>query len=123
MSEIIKCPFCSKKNNIPDNKIGLLAKCGACGRIMNDPDAELEGFFEDGKIDREEYLKTLAMHLAEIEYPSLLSDPEKMKAVISTSYNTACLRPGNAVRTVVRGLRAKGLHREKQLKLPNRAKF
>jgi len=79
---------------------------------MNDPDAELEGFFEDGKIDREEYLKTLAMHLAEIDYPSLLSDPEKMKAVISTSYNTACLRPGNAVRTVVRGLRAKGLHRE-----------
>ena len=35
-SIIIRCPFCSKKNRIPSDKVGQRAKCGACGQIIVD---------------------------------------------------------------------------------------
>ena len=35
-SIIIRCPFCTKRNRIPSDKVGQRAKCGSCGQIIAD---------------------------------------------------------------------------------------
>ena len=34
-SHIIPCGFCGTKNRVPADKLGLTAKCGKCGRVLN----------------------------------------------------------------------------------------